>query len=57
MGHDADVFRAAMDVISCLALPEEVMARPGIAERVAALANGDSPVPGPDRESLLRLVA
>ena len=47
MGYDADVFRAAMDVIGCLALPEEVMARPGIAERVRALANGGSRSPAP----------
>ena len=31
---DADVFRGALDIIGCLALPQEVFARPGFAERV-----------------------
>jgi hypothetical protein len=35
-----------------------VFARPGFAEKVmaAAAARGDAPMPGPDREELLRLV-
>jgi 2-polyprenyl-6-methoxyphenol hydroxylase-like FAD-dependent oxidoreductase len=35
---DADVFRGAVEIISCLALPQEVFARPGFAERVEAAA-------------------
>ena len=35
---DADVFRAAVEIIGCLALPQEVFARPGFAERVEAAA-------------------
>jgi hypothetical protein len=36
MQVDADVFRGAIDIIGCLALPQEVFARPGFAERVEA---------------------
>ena len=36
MTVDADVFRGAMEIIGCLALPQEVFARPGFAERVEA---------------------
>jgi 2-polyprenyl-6-methoxyphenol hydroxylase-like FAD-dependent oxidoreductase len=39
MVHDADVFRGAMDIIGCLALPQEVFARPGFAERVEAYSS------------------
>ena len=45
MGVDAEAFRAGMEIIGCLALPGEVFARPGLAERVmaAAAARGDAP--------------
>ena len=59
MAQDADVFRAGLEIIGCLALPQEVFARPGLAQRVLELAdgtNGARPF-GPDREELLRLVA
>ena len=36
MQVDAEVFRGAIDIIGCLALPKDVFARPGFAERVAA---------------------
>ena len=57
---DPDVFRAMMEVTMCLALPDEVMARPGFAERVAAAVKGaPAPMapPGPDREEMLALLA
>jgi 2-polyprenyl-6-methoxyphenol hydroxylase-like FAD-dependent oxidoreductase len=59
MRHDADVFRGFMDITSCLALPQEVLARPGLAERVSELAaaHDPPPPPGPDREQLLALLA
>lgn len=38
MSVDADVFRGALEIIGCLALPQEVFARPGFAERVEAAA-------------------
>jgi 2-polyprenyl-6-methoxyphenol hydroxylase-like FAD-dependent oxidoreductase len=57
--HDADVFRGFLDIMSCLALPQEVMARPGFAERVFELgaAHDAPPPPGPSREQLLSLPA
>ena len=58
-GHDAELFRALLEIVSCLALPAEVFSRPGLADRTMQLA-ADHPSPppaGPDREQLLRLVA
>ena len=57
--HDPDVFRGFLDIMSCLALPQEVMARPGFAERVSELAAAHDapPPPGPTREQLLALLA
>jgi 2-polyprenyl-6-methoxyphenol hydroxylase-like FAD-dependent oxidoreductase len=59
MGVDADVFRAGIEIIGCLALPGEVFARPGFAEKVmaAAAARGDARLPGPGRAELLELVS
>lgn len=59
MAKDADVFRAFTEVVACLALPGEVLARPGMADRVLALAEGSEPQPppGPSREQVLRLLA
>ena len=59
MRHDPDVFRGFLDIMSCLALPQEVMARPGFAERVSELAAAHDapPPPGPSREQLLALLA
>jgi 2-polyprenyl-6-methoxyphenol hydroxylase-like FAD-dependent oxidoreductase len=55
--YDADVFRAMLETIGCLALPEEVFGRPGMAERIAA-ARPDAPflMPGPSRTELLALL-
>jgi hypothetical protein len=59
MLHDADVYRAFMETISMLALPEEVMARPGLSDRIGAAAAGQkaTPLPGPSRDELLRELA
>lgn len=59
MLHDADLFRASLDIASVLALPGEVMARPGVAARIAAVAGAHEAVepPGPSRAELLRMVA
>jgi 2-polyprenyl-6-methoxyphenol hydroxylase-like FAD-dependent oxidoreductase len=55
--YDADVFRGLLETVTCLALPGEVLARPGMAERVAAHAGEPPPVtPGPDRARLLELL-
>jgi 2-polyprenyl-6-methoxyphenol hydroxylase-like FAD-dependent oxidoreductase len=55
---DPDVLRARLDVINLLAPPSEVMARPGLAERVVTLSAGAGRYqhPGPDRAELLALV-
>lgn len=56
-GADGEVARAAFDVMGCLALPAEVMERPGVAERVASFAsNVPSPMPGPTRADLLAVL-
>ena len=62
MGADAELFRAAMEIIGCVSLPSEVFSRPGVAERVmtAAAARGDgrmSAPPGPTREELLEILS
>jgi 2-polyprenyl-6-methoxyphenol hydroxylase-like FAD-dependent oxidoreductase len=56
--QDPDVFRGLLEIITCLALPEEVVTRPGMRERIEA--GGDvapPPTPGPDRAQLLDLLA
>ena len=59
MLHDADVFRAMLETISMLALPEEVFARPGLAARIMAAADGREAAapPGPSRGDLLKALA
>jgi hypothetical protein len=55
--HDADVFRALVEMNLCLATPEEVLARPLIKERMTALGSADPLVlPGPDRRQLVDLL-
>jgi hypothetical protein len=56
---DADVFRAWLEILGCLTLPQDILARPGLAERVLALAAEAGPRPpmGPSREQALALVA
>jgi 2-polyprenyl-6-methoxyphenol hydroxylase-like FAD-dependent oxidoreductase len=56
--HDPDVARALLDVVSCLSLPKEVLARAGIRRRVESFRDRDSaPTPAPSRAQLLDLVA
>jgi 2-polyprenyl-6-methoxyphenol hydroxylase-like FAD-dependent oxidoreductase len=59
MLHDAELFRAAIEIASLLALPREVMARPGVMDRVREVAGAHEAVvpPGPSRDELLRMVA
>ncbi len=59
MMHDADLFRAFIEIFSLLALPEEVLARPGLLDRITEVAAAHEPVapPGPSREELLRIMA
>jgi 2-polyprenyl-6-methoxyphenol hydroxylase-like FAD-dependent oxidoreductase len=57
--HDADAFRGLLEIMGCLTLPEEVVARPGLLDKVVTLAEEHprAPFPGPNRDDLLRLVA
>ena len=59
MLYDADVFRAFMEIIGMLALPTDIMARPGFSEHMAKVAADREAfeVPGPSRADLLRSLA
>jgi hypothetical protein len=48
-----------MEITNCLALPADVFARPGLAERVLAIAREVQarPLPAPDREQLVGLLS
>jgi flavin-dependent dehydrogenase len=53
--HDPDAARAAMDIFSCLALPKEVLERPGIRGALESTSAAQPP-PGPSRQELLALL-
>jgi hypothetical protein len=56
--HDADVFHAFLEIFMCLALPQEVIQRPGIKDAVEQLGDkGAPPAPGPNRQQLLQLLS
>jgi 2-polyprenyl-6-methoxyphenol hydroxylase-like FAD-dependent oxidoreductase len=56
--QDATVFRAFLETVLCLALPQEVLSRPAVAAAVGRLGDGEPrPFPGPDRPRLLELVS
>jgi 2-polyprenyl-6-methoxyphenol hydroxylase-like FAD-dependent oxidoreductase len=54
---DPEAFRAMLDIIACLELPRNVLARPGLTDRVLAATDGVevTPPPAPSRDELLRL--
>lgn len=56
---DEDALRWFSEVLGCLALPMDVLSRPGVFERVLELAAVQQPAPayGPDRTRLLELIA
>ena len=56
--YDPDIFRAFLEVMGCLTTPEELLARPGMFEKLIAASEGREPfvLPGPTREELLELV-
>jgi len=56
--YNADLFRAANEIRSLLALPQEVMARPGVVDRIMQVASTHEAVtpPGPSRKELLRML-
>jgi 2-polyprenyl-6-methoxyphenol hydroxylase-like FAD-dependent oxidoreductase len=55
MLYDADLFRAFIEFVGMHALPQEVLARPGLADRVAAVAaeHEEVVIPGPTRAGVL----
>jgi hypothetical protein len=57
--HDADAFRVLLESRCCLARLDELLARPGVAERLVEAAGSvePRPVPGPSRAQLLALLA
>jgi hypothetical protein len=59
MLYDPDVFRGMMEVISMISLPEQVFAKPGFGDRVAAASEGHEVFvpPGPARADLLKALA
>lgn len=55
--RDADVFRGVIETITCLATPQQVLARPEIAAKVNELGTDEIfSLPGPDRNQLLTLL-
>jgi len=59
MMYDADIYRAAAEMRSVMALPQEVMARPGMVDRIVEVAGNHEEVnpPGPSRKELLGMLA
>ena len=57
--NDPDIFRAFIETRACVTTLGDVMARPGMVERILALGEQHEPVrpPGPDREQLLALLS
>jgi len=55
MLYDADLFRAFIEIVGMLAMPQQVLARPGMTDRIAAVAAGHEEVviPGPTRADVL----
>jgi 2-polyprenyl-6-methoxyphenol hydroxylase-like FAD-dependent oxidoreductase len=56
---DPDAFRAMIEIITCTALPREVLTRPGMVETIDKACADLPPFPprGPDRNGLLELLA
>ncbi len=58
MAFDVELFRASVAIQSLLDFPDDVLSRPGVAERITAMAGAHEPPapPGPSREDVLRLM-
>jgi hypothetical protein len=57
VGGDAELLRGYLEVIGLLARAGEVLARPGVLEKVLAAAEAPvEPLPGPSRAELVELV-
>jgi hypothetical protein len=59
MAYDPEVYRAFMDIIGVIEPPQDVFSRPGLVDRIMAIAQSEPPlqVPGPTRQELIELVA
>lgn len=57
MTWDADVFRAYLEMVAMLAPPQEIMTRPGLADKIAAGRRDPWIAPGPSRGELLKMLA
>jgi hypothetical protein len=56
--YDPDLFRGLIETVLCMALPQEVLERPGIRDKIEQHGDAEPPpTPGPDRGELLRLLA
>ena len=56
--YDPDAFRAFLATVMCLALPQDILARPDISDTVERIGDKTPPpFPGPDRQRLLQLLA
>ena len=59
MAYDPEAYRAFMDIIGVIELPQDVFSRPGLVDRIMAIAQSEPPlqIPAPSRQELLELVA
>jgi 2-polyprenyl-6-methoxyphenol hydroxylase-like FAD-dependent oxidoreductase len=56
--YDPDVFRGMVETAMCLAMPGEVLARPGFMDKVRAVGPvAPFRIPGPDRRRLLEILS
>ena len=59
MAYDPEVYRAFIDIAGVIDLPQEVFSRPGLVDRIMAIAQSEPPlqIPAPNRQELMEIVA
>jgi flavin-dependent dehydrogenase len=59
MAYDPEAYRAFIDIAGVIDLPQNVFSRPGLVERIMAIAQSEPPmqIPAPNRQELMELVA
>lgn len=59
MAYDPDAYPAFLDIVGVIDLPDNVLTRPGLVDRITSVARSEAPlqIPGPTRQELLDLVA
>ncbi len=55
--RDPDLLRGFIDVGTMLAMPDEVLGRPGIFDKVLGYADSEAPFAVPSRDELMALVS